>query len=591
MYNEYEIRQLPLSLKSCRQKVETFLAQNGLREARVDYYAGIFERGQDDILGGGGLDGDVIKCLAVGEQLRNTGMGLELVSHLISMAASRGTTSVKLFTKPENRHTLEDMGFNVIARAPKAILMENGNALHTYCSYLRHQRTEGTAGVIVMNANPFTRGHRYLVEQAAQQVQHLYVIVVREDVSVFPYAERKAMITAGCKDLRNVTVCEGSSYTVSAATFPTYFLKQLTDATETHIALDLDLFVHHIAPALRATVRFVGSEPTDHLTRAYNEAMHRMLPQNGIKVVELKRKEQDGKPISASDVRRLLREGNFQEAIRWVYSPSVPYILGEEAALALQAELDTTPKPGLVDKHDNGAHTDMNYHLMEESIKALRPYLAELATIGYQTCFPSTLDIRKMGMEAEEVMFSRTHGINTHKGALFSMGFSVIIAAHLFFHEGKATEAGMRLGLRAVTAQWPAAKGTHGQEVTAREGVKGALQNAREGYPQLFNDWLPFMRRYRNDPYCMHKTLLRIMATIDDTNIYHRKGPLMARQVKQEALEALQTFSIGHLEEMNRSFTKRNISPGGAADMLALTRFMMAITEAPPLPSPVGRES
>lgn len=101
-----------------------------------------------------------------------------------------------------------------------------------------------------MNANPFTKGHRYLVETASKMVDNLYIIVVKEDKSLFSYQERKSMIEQGTKDIENVVVCKGSDYAISAATFPTYFLKELTDATDTHITLDLDLFSTYIAPAL-----------------------------------------------------------------------------------------------------------------------------------------------------------------------------------------------------------------------------------------------------------------------------------------------------------------------------------------------------
>ena len=134
------------------------------------------------------------------------------------------------------------------------------------------------SGIIIMNCNPFTLGHRYLIEQAAQQVDTLYILVVREDCSMFGYDERKAMIVRGVAHINNVVVCDGSEYSISATTFPTYFLKSLSDASDTQMTLDIDLYRRHIAPALGATVRFVGTEPDDPLTRRYNELMKSMLP-------------------------------------------------------------------------------------------------------------------------------------------------------------------------------------------------------------------------------------------------------------------------------------------------------------------------
>ena len=150
--------------------------------------------------------------------------------------------------------------------------------------------------------------------------------------------------------------CEGSDYAISAATFPTYFLKKLDDATDTQIALDLDLFVNHIAKPLGVTVRFAGSEPEDALTRRYNELMAEILPN----FVEIPRLEQNGNPISATSLRRALDKGNLKEAMEYIPVSSTPYLVADLAERALRLELDTTPKPGLVDRQDNGAHKDMD---------------------------------------------------------------------------------------------------------------------------------------------------------------------------------------------------------------------------------------
>ena len=223
MYGNFEICDMPLSLKSNRARVERFLADSGLRLEDVDYYAAVTDD-DGNIIAGGGLQGNVIKCIAVGEAARETGLSNKLISHLIGMANQQGADSVKVFTKPDNRTVFESMGFKVIASAPRAILMENGmKGIGRYTDYLRRTRGDRPDGAaaIVMNANPFTRGHRYLVEQAANGASTLYVIAVREDCSTFSYAERLAMIQAGCKGLDNVVVVEGSDYAISELTFPT----------------------------------------------------------------------------------------------------------------------------------------------------------------------------------------------------------------------------------------------------------------------------------------------------------------------------------------------------------------------------------
>ena len=198
-YSEHNIQELPLSSPFFREKVERFLGENGLRMEELDVYCAI-ENSSGDILAGAGIRKDIIKCIAVAEEARSEGLVAPLVSHLISLAASRGMSELKLFTKPENQAIFESLGFHVLASAPKAILMEKGRGLERYCAYLRSMRKEGRCGVVVMNANPFTLGHRYLLEQAAAQVDTLFVIPVKEEGQRFSYDERLAMIKGAAEN-------------------------------------------------------------------------------------------------------------------------------------------------------------------------------------------------------------------------------------------------------------------------------------------------------------------------------------------------------------------------------------------------------
>ena len=586
MNTDFEIRQLPLSLSMVRRRVEQFLSANELRLDDVDYFVGVFRLDDDDILACGGLKGNIIKCIAVDPHLREENLSLTLVSHLISTANSNGFRSVKVFTKPGNRVIFESMGFHLLAEAPKAILMENSlDALDRYKHYLKEEQIkacgasdkDGDQGVIIMNANPFTLGHRYLVEQAARRAAHLNVIVVKEDRSVFPYAERLQMIRKGCAHLSNVTVYEGSDYQISSATFPSYFLKQVSDATDTQILLDLDLFCRHIAPALGVNTRFVGSEPTDLRTRRYNELMHEHLPGRGIQVMEIPRMEAtDGIPVSATSVRRCIEEGHATAALAMVPPTTMPYLVAHATTVALQQELDLTPKPGLVDRHDSGAHTDMDYNLMQHSIQALRPYFAELALLACH----DTVDVAEMlriGREGEAAMLQATHGVNTHKGALFALGLSVTAAVHLLHNGTQLSLSALQQGIQSLALMVPAAQDTHGQRAVAGYHVRGALAEAQEGYLKLFTEWLIYLKEHGHEDHALHRLLLLIMSTLDDTNILHRKGPDAAETVKQEARQLFNDFSIQALTDMNGRFIAENISPGGAADMLSLTVFIKTI--------------
>lgn len=601
--NRHYISEAPLSLNSVRRRVEAFLAANGLRLAPLDRYVVVTrDEDGDEILAGGGLDGNVIKCVAVSESARSEGLMNILVSRLIAIAREEGRESVKAFTKPENEGIFKSLGFGLLASAPKAILMENGRGgLPEYRKYLESLARPGRNGAIVMNANPFTKGHRYLVEQAASLVDNLYVIVVKEDRSRFPYVERKAMIEAGCAGLDNVVVCEGSDYAISAATFPTYFLKKLDDATDTQIALDLDLFVNHIAQPLGVTVRFAGSEPEDALTRRYNELMAEILPGTSVAVVrqdhqpdpelvkgsalrqarrpidfvEIPRLEQNGNPISATSLRRALDKGNLKEAMEYIPESSIPYLVADLAERALRLELDTTPKPGLVDRQDNGAHKDMDYALMSKSISALRPYLTRLAVESAKDIDPAK--IKEIGIEAEKAMLKATGGVNTHKGALFCIGLSVAAASCLACSTRAVEAYSFKELVSRAASEIPSARGTHGAEAKRSFKAVGALENARAAYPELFTDWLPYYRSLEGDPFRCHKTLLHIMTTLDDTNILHRRGAEGLAHAEAEAARLLEDFSESGLSSLNKDFIRENISPGGSADMLSLTIFIESI--------------
>lgn len=583
---DYEIQAVPLAMPLWKRKVEQFLEANQLRLDALDYYAIVTRRESDEILAGGGLQGDIVKCIAVGEQLRDEHISNRLISHLMSEASQRGHQSVKVFTKPQNRQIFESLGFRVVGEAPLAILMENGRGIEKYVEGLKglnvellnQHPTSNTQhptpfGVIVMNANPFTRGHQYLIEQAAQQVEHLFVIPVKEDKSLFSYAERKAMmenfITQQPSTItQKITICDGSDYAISAATFPTYFLKKLDDAADTQMRLDLDIFRRHIAPALGATIRFVGSEPDDALTRRYNELMREMLPD----VREIERLQENGEVVSASKVRKALENGDFQRAAALVPPTTIPYLLAHLATDALQQELDTTPKPGLIDQNDNGAHSDMDYRLMQRSIAALHPYFVKLAVEAFQKDLPSVENLQKIGLVAEKAMLDATKGVNTHKGALFALGLALVSAANLY-QNGILNPENLQETIEKLASQFPDTTDTHGSRVVSQHNVKGALAMAREGYQPLFTDWLPYYRGTMSEERKL-KTLLRIMATLDDTNVYHRKGAEGVAQMKADSIALLNDFEPKKLEQLNQDYNAQGISPGGSADMLALTIFV-----------------
>lgn len=161
-----------------------------------------------------------------------------------------------------------------------------------------------------MNANPFTLGHRHLVEHAAARCDWLHLFVVREDASFFPFAARLEMVRAGVAHLANVSVHEGSQYIISRATFPAYFLKESGKVQQAWSEIDVLIFRDYIAPSLGITHRFIGSEPFCDITRQYNQTLHELLA-GRINVEEMTRIKVGGSAISASEVRRLLKTEQY----------------------------------------------------------------------------------------------------------------------------------------------------------------------------------------------------------------------------------------------------------------------------------------
>ena len=185
--------------------------------------------------------------------------------------------------------------------------------LKEYLEYVRKTITKKSeseiTGAIVMNCNPFTRGHRYLIETASHRVNRLLIFVVEEDRSFFPFSDRIAMVKEGTKDLNNVQVLPSGRFMISTRTFPEYFLKEQNKEITIDPSADIECFAMHIAPKLGISIRFIGTEPIDKVTDQYNQALKRDLQKYNIQCVEIERINiQEGVPISASSVRKAMKD-------------------------------------------------------------------------------------------------------------------------------------------------------------------------------------------------------------------------------------------------------------------------------------------
>lgn len=584
----FQLTELPLSDNTSRRSAEAFLLSQGLRlEASLDIF--LVALRDDEIVACGGMTENVLKCLAVREDERGEGLLTLIVSRLISIAAERGYSETLLFTKPQYRRQFEDLGYTIEAEAPKAVLMTSNplrmmtlkkdieNFRRQSLAGFKEQESAPRSGVIVMNADPPTLGHKALISYAVDRCDMLFIFLTCNPSSFLPEDQRDEIVLSMAESIKqekgrdlNVMIVN-DPFTLSADTFPTYFIKECSEVAETEMRLNLDLFRRVHIPFTRAAVRFVGSEPFDPLTRRYNELMRELLP---IEIDELPRVG----GISASAVRRrpLLPVAH---TVSWkAFSALISKYLRE----ALLAELDLTPKPGLVDKLDSGAHADMNYNTMLHGIEAIsNSPIITLSTFFYSrlSC-RMTFEQRKEHIKRNlnaliEETLSATGGVNTHKGFIFAamcvvVGLGLKAANDTEHYIGPVTPESLQKAIKEAAAYASADPASHGTRACKRYKTGGALAMAQSGYEPLFSCWLPLWRQTHN----AHRLLLTIMSQLDDTCLLHRGGKKALTWAKQQAREALEDLSPERLARMNEAFVSSGLSPGGSADMFALTRFI-----------------
>ncbi|MBR3125598.1 MAG: citrate lyase holo-[Mogibacterium sp.] len=253
--------------------------------------------------------------------------------------------------------------------------------------------------------------------------------------------------------------------------------------------------------------------------------------------------------------------------------------LAQAAHDALMDELYTTPKPGLVDMNNNGAHKDMDVPLFEKSADALAPYFEDVARLGMECCGIGPLRVR--GRKAEEEMFAATGGVNTHKGLIYSMGL-------LLAGMGRSLiEGGSCIGHAAALAREDAGDqlakafadpATNGGKVYKKYGAKGATGEAAGGFPDAVY-CLERLSFYRNTG-CDHPASLALcdsMAALEDTNLLHRggrEGLAYVRQAAGKISEMPAAERVDALNALDRELISQGLSPGGSADMLALALLL-----------------
>lgn len=307
-----------------RPAVSAFLARQGLTlDPAVQYTVCILESGQ--VIATGSLDGAICKCIAVDPAWQGEGLAEKVLTELRREAFARGVRRLFLYTKPRNELLFRSLSFFPVAATAEALLMESERGgLQRYLQAL--PRHGGVVGAVVANCDPFTLGHQYLIERASAQCDWLYVFVLSEEKGAFSAQDRFNMVRLGCQSFPNVSVHPTEGYLISSATFPTYFLKEKAKGEKISCQLDLEIFTGRFVPALGIQKRFVGTEPLDPVTAAYNRALQTYLPPRGVQVEEIPRLVQRDGPVSASRVRACLAEGRWQEVKALLPETTYQYI-------------------------------------------------------------------------------------------------------------------------------------------------------------------------------------------------------------------------------------------------------------------------
>ncbi|XMB86320.1 GNAT family N-acetyltransferase [Mycoplasmatota bacterium WC44] len=261
---------------------------------------------EDEIIGTVSLSGNTIKCLSVLEEHQGKGVANALVNKVIKLLETREIYHYFAYTKEDNRDIFVNLGMKEIINVEGITLFEGGiNSIEEYLNNLKKKYSLNLEyASIVMNLNPLTNGHLYLIEKAAKENDNVIIFVVEEDKSKFKFKDRFKLCVDVCKRFDNVTVVPSTPYMVSKATFSTYFIKDKGLVNELYAKIDFAIFKKYFAKLFNIKKRYIGTEPICKVTNSYNNVML----DDGFDIVLVDRIKHFDNYISASIVRELMKK-------------------------------------------------------------------------------------------------------------------------------------------------------------------------------------------------------------------------------------------------------------------------------------------
>lgn len=330
MFETYEVRDMYIKkIKEDYQDLVKLLEENDLLlEEGIQHTIGIYK--DSVLLASGSIKGNILMCIAVKEDRQNSNIINILMENLLLKARNLGIENLFVFTKDRYINSFKHLGFNLVSMVNGVAVLEIppfglSNYLKKISKLKFKNDSSKTIGSIIMNCNPFTLGHRFLVEESLKYCDYLYIFIVEEDKSTFPFLDRYEMVLQGVNDLGRVKVIPGGDYIISSITFPSYFLKN-KNVKKHQADIDIDIFTKHIASTMNINKRFVGTEPYCETTKMYNEVLSENLKESGIDLVIIERFIVAGEYVSASKVRRILIENDFDKLNKYLPKSTIKYL-------------------------------------------------------------------------------------------------------------------------------------------------------------------------------------------------------------------------------------------------------------------------
>lgn len=318
------------------QEIKEFLDKHDVVYDNPDKTFIIRDNGK--IIATGSASGNILKYFFSDDEYQGQGTMSIIYNSLLNYLMESNIPSYFVFTTPYNKLIFESLGLKEVYSTNRVALFEGG--FYNYRKWIDKVKSsirekQGKRGAMVVNCNPMTLGHKYVIEKALENVDDLLVFVVEEDKSIFPFMDRFSILKNELFNNDKITLIEGGPYIISQGTFPTYFIKKKDDMLDIYTKLDGSIFADKIAKDLEIDIRFFGSEPTDLVTLAYNNSMKEILGRRDIEVKIFERKALDDTVISASRVRKLIKEDKIEESYKYLPNSTIDYLKSDKGKVII----------------------------------------------------------------------------------------------------------------------------------------------------------------------------------------------------------------------------------------------------------------